>query len=96
MTDLKFFMGLFTLISSAEEEMGISNLSDKDKLVLQAFWDHKDENNSFDITYEKFCQLIGTKTVSRSQYFKSIQKLIDADLICKLGSVRSHKFKFLM
>ena len=96
MTDLKFFMGLLTLISSAEEEMGLSNLSDKDKLVLQAFWDHKDENKCFDMTYEKFCQLIGTKKVSRSQYFKSIQRLMDAELICKLGSVRSHQFKFLM
>ena len=96
MTDLKFFMGLLTLISSAEEELGISNLSDKDKQVLQTFWDQKDANHSLDMTYEKFCELIGTKTVSRSQYFKSIQKLMDAKLICKLGSVRSHKFQFFM
>ena len=96
MTDLKFFMGLLTLISSAAEEMGISNLSYKDKQVLQTFWDHKDANNSVDMTYGEFCQLIGADVVSRSQYFKSIQKLIDAELICKSGSIRSHKFKFLI
>ena len=96
MTDLKFFMGLFTLISSAEEELGINNLSNKDKQVLKAFWDCRDSNNGIDITYDQFSQLIGTNAISRSQYFKSIQNLIDAKLICKVGSVRSHKFKFLM
>ena len=96
MTDLKFFMGLLALISSAEEEMGLRNFSQKDKEVLQTFWDHKNVDNSIDITYDQFCQLIGTNKVSRSQYFKSIQKLLDANLICKEGSVRSHKFKFVI
>ena len=96
MTDLKFFMGLLTLISSAEEEMGLRNFSQKDKQVLQTFWDHKHADNSIDITYDRFCQLVGTTAVSRSQYFKSIQKLIDAKLICKVGSPRSHKFKFVL
>ena len=96
MTDLKFFMGLLTLISSAEEELGMSNLSDKDKKVLQTLWDQKDTYNNVDITYDKFCHFIGPDTVSRSQYFKSIQKLIDAKLICKVGSPRSHKFQFVL
>ena len=96
MTDLKFFMGLLTLISSAEEELGLRNFSQKDKQVLQAFWDHKNADNSINITYAQFCEHIGSNSVSRSQYFKSIQKLLDAKLICKVGSVRSHTFKFVI
>ena len=96
MTDLKFFMGLFTLLSSAEEELGLSNFSQKDKKVLHALWNHKDRDNSIDVTYDVFCQLVGNNAVSRSQYFKSIQRFQDAKLIYKIGTARSHKYKFNM
>ena len=94
MTDLKFFMGLLTLLSSAEEELGLSNFSQKDKKVLHALWNQKDSDNRVDVTYDQFCQLVGRNAVSRSQYFKSIQRLQDAKLICKIGTARSHKYKF--
>ena len=94
MTDIKFFMGLLTLLSSTEEELGLSNFSQKDKKVLHALWNHKGNDNSVDVTYDEFCQLVGKNAVSRSQYFKSIQKLQNAKLIYKIGTARSHKYQF--
>ena len=95
MTDLKFFMGLLKLISSAEEELGLENLTQKDRQVLQVFWSHKDASGEIDMTYETFCQRQGHSKTSRAQYFKSIQKLVESEMIQRLGSARSHKFKFL-
>ena len=37
MTDIKFFMGLLTLMSSAEEELGLSNFLKKIKKFYMRF-----------------------------------------------------------
>lgn len=95
MTDLKFFMGLLTLVTSAEEELGLQGLSQKDKQVLQALWTQKDNTQCIDMTYETFCQLSDQTSISRSQYFKSIQKLLEKHLIERVGTPRSHTFKFV-
>ena len=75
MTDLRFFMGLLDLVSSAEEELGLNGLSQKDKQVLKVFWDSKDINNEVNLTYQEFCQRHAFAIISRAQYFKSIQKV---------------------
>lgn len=95
MTDLKFFMGLLELASSAEEELGISSLTAKDKQILQLFWNNKNTDHVVDMTYEKYKRQAGNSAASRSQYFNWIKKMLALNVLEKIGTPRSHNYKFV-
>lgn len=88
---------LYDLIQSAEEELGLKGLTEKDKLVLKKIIQHIDEDNNFKITYKQIKDDLSTKdnNLSRSQFFKSLSTLIKRKIIFKIGNKRSSNFKFL-
>ena len=94
MTDLKFFIGLLELVSSAEQELGFVALSEKDKQLLKIFWENKDTENVVNVTYEALVKSNKDVIFSKSQYYKSLKKLIDHKIIERSGSSRSHTFVF--
>lgn len=87
---------LYDLIQSAENELGISGLTEKDKLVLKHVIKSIDSNNNVKITYSQMKEKLSKNKdyISRAQFFKSISTLIDKKIISKIGLSRSSSFKF--
>ena len=87
---------LYDLIQSAEKELGLSGLTEKDKLVLKQVIKSIDSNNNVKITYKQMKEKLSKNKddISRAQFFKSISTLIDKKIISKIGLNRSSSFKF--
>ena len=95
---LNSYANLIDLLSSAEEELGLQNLTKVDKIILKELI--KNSNNNFEVklTYKKLEKNLSENklSVSRSQFFKTISRLIKEKIICKEGLNRSSTFKFII
>ena len=88
---------LYDLIQSAEEELGLTGLTQKDKMVLKQIIHNIDKNNNVKMTYKQIREMLNKKenNISRAQFFKSLSILIDKKVISKIGLGRSSSFKFI-
>ena len=85
---------LYDLIQSAEKELGLKGLTEKDKLVLKQIIDNIDENNNIKITYKQTKETLSKNgtNISRAQFFKSLSTLVEKRVISKIGLTRSSFF----
>lgn len=98
MSSLKFYLGLIRLVDNAAIELGLSELTYSDRLVLIALWDSADKaNGEVKLTFEAFSETVNQNEVlvSRSQFFKSINQLLDKGVIKRIGGVRDASYVFL-
>ena len=88
---------LYELIQSAEEELGLTGLTQKDKIVLRQIIHNIDKNNNVKITYKQIREKLNKKdnNISRAQFFKSLSILVKKKVISKIGLGRSSSFKFI-
>ena len=88
---------LYELIQSAEEDLNLTGLTQKDKLVLKQIIDNMDKNNNIKITYKQIREKLNKKdnNISKAQFFKSLSILVDKKVISKIGLGRSSSFKFV-
>ena len=88
---------LYELIQSAEEELGLTGLTQKDKIVLKQIIHNIDKNNNIKMTYKQITQKLNSKdnSISRAQFFKSLSILVNKKVISKIGLGRSSSFKFI-
>ena len=88
---------LYELIQSAEEELGLTGLAQKDKIVLKQIIHNIDKNNNVKITYKQIREKLNKKdnNISRAQFFKSLSILVEKKIISKIGLGRSSSFKFI-
>ena len=95
---LNAYANLIDLLTSAEEELGLQNLTNVDKIILKELIKNSDTNFEVKFTYKKLEESISKNklSVSRSQFFKSISRLIEEKIICKDGLNRSSTFKFII
>ena len=93
---LNALANLYELIQSAEKELGLKDLTEKDRLVLQVIINNIDENNTVKIKYKTIQKklVITENNISRSQFFKSLSTLISKKIISRIGLERSSHFKF--
>ena len=89
------FANLFDLLQDAEEELGIENLTNKDKLILREIISNKNEDNLVNLKYSFVKENFKRKSIniSRAQFFKSISTLLKKKIILKVGLERSCMFK---
>ena len=85
---------LYDLIQSAEKELGLKGLTEKDKLVLKQIIDNIDENNNIKLTYKQTKEMLSKNgtNISRAQFFKSLSSLVEKRVISKIGLTRSSIF----
>ena len=96
MTKLRFFLGLVRQLESASIELGLGSLTDSDRIVLIALWDVVDKKTyQSNLGYDRFAEMTEKQeiVVSRSQFFKSINKLEDLKLITRVGGSRSGTYQ---
>ena len=96
MSTLKFFLSLIRLIDSTTNDLGLGSLTDSDRVVLLALWNEVDEKTSHSsLSFDLFAQRTKEQdtVVSRSQFFKSLKKLEDLELIKRVDGVRSATYK---
>ena len=96
MSTLKFYLGLIKLIDSTSKELGLDSLTDSDRQVLNMLWEVADQNSAkASLSYEVFSDSAIAKgiKVSRSQFFKSLKKLEDVELIKRVEGLRSSTYQ---
>ncbi len=95
MSSLRFFLDLIRLIDSTARELGVDGLTDSDRQVLNTLWKVADQNSGeATLSYERFVENeIETGSVSRSQFFKSLKKLEECNLITRVAGPRSSRYR---
>lgn len=96
MSTLKFFLSLIRLIDSTTNDLGLGSLTESDRVVLLALWNEIDEKTSHaSLSFDLFAQRAKEQdtVVSRSQFFKSLKKLEDLELIKRVDGARSATYK---
>lgn len=96
MSTLKFYLGLIKLIDSTSRELGLDSLTDSDRQVLNMLWEVADQNTAkAALSYESFVETAQLRdiNVSRSQFFKSLKKLEDVQLIKRVEGPRSSTYQ---
>ena len=98
MNKLKHFLGLVRLVADATDELGLTELTPSDKVVLLGLWEAQSgEFEPFHITFEKFVELNPDEHggISRAQFYKSLKKFEMFYLIERIGSSRSSRYAFV-
>lgn len=95
---LDAFLNLYQLLQNAEQELGIENLSKKDKIILTEIIKLSKKNESIFLNYNIFRKTLSQKQlkISRAQFFKSLSNLIRKNMIVKIGLGRSGTFKLIL
>jgi len=91
----KLYMSLLQLTNKASEELNVSSLTNTDKDVLLHIWNATHEGQEYFISnYKKLPDKL--KDISKSQFYKSIKKLLDEGIIEKVGSERSGTYQMII
>ena len=95
MDKFKLYMSLLQLTNKAAEELNVSSLTNTDKDVLLHIWNATHEGHEdFISNYEELPDTL--QDISKSQFYKSIKKLLDEDIIEKVGSERSGTYQMII
>lgn len=95
MSSLRFFLDLLQFIDSSARELGVDGLTESDRQVLNTLWKVADHNSGeASLSYERFMDNeIEAGSVSRSQFFKSLKKLEESNLISRVAGPRSSSYR---
>ena len=98
MRDISFFVSLLKLLDETAEVLGLEHLTEADRIVLQMLWlaAEQKRNNTFKMSYKKLHNLLGFDgpSISRAQFYKTIQSLEDAGSISRIKGSRSGQYVF--
>ena len=93
MVNLKIYIAMLKLAQDASLELGLDGLSKTDQIIMTTLYKNFSDEE-FSITYDQCLSLLNNSNISKTQFYKSIKKLIDENIIEKVGPQRSHKYKF--
>ena len=95
-SDLSTYLALLKLVDDTSKDLHLSHLTASDKNVLLALTSFADKNNQVEgFTYNRYCQIAGEdNSVSRAQFFKSIDVLLASKIVMKIGLPRAATFAF--
>ena len=90
-TNLSTYLSLLKLVDDTSRELSLSHFTHSDKNVLLALTSFVDKNNQAEgFTYIRYCQIVGEdNSVSRAQFFKSINVLLASRIVMKIGLPRA-------
>ena len=98
MTDLKMFVGFLKMTEKVAYDLGLSDLTQSDRMILTMLWEkYAEQPEGFSLLFEEFsesCEKEGF-SISKAQYYKSMRQLLATGLIKKLGGDRSHRYMFM-
>ena len=100
MADLRMFVGILKLADSAAQELGLRNLTPTDKTVLLSLWEVMEksghQNKQFKITFDDFVEIYAQDDfkISKAQFYKSLNRLIETNYLERIGTVRSAVYAF--
>jgi len=93
-SDFSSYIALLKLVDDASKSIGLSHLTSADKHLLLALCSFADKSNeAHNFTYAAYCDSVEQGAcVSRAQFFKSLNVLLEAKAISKLGLQRSASY----
>lgn len=96
--DLSFFVSLLTVLDETAEALGLSNLSESDKVILQAMWLAASGNKGieFRFSHSKLNRVLKERglSFSRAQFYKTVNLLEQNGVVIKSGGQRSSLYIF--
>ena len=97
MHDLKIFVGFLKITEEVASDLGLSNLTPSDRVILTILWEkYAGQPEGFSLLFNEFsetCKKEGI-SISKAQFYKSIRQFLASGLIKKLGGDRSHHYIF--
>lgn len=84
---------MLKLLNDTATELGFQNLTINDKIVLTCLYRAYSEDE-FSLKYNEFTRISEYSKLSKSQFYNSIKKLVSLNILEKIGSSRSHTYKF--
>ena len=98
MTDLKMFVGFLKITEEVASDLGLSDLTPSDRMILTILWEkYAEQPEGFSLLFDEFsesCEKEGI-SISKAQFYKSMRQFLASGLIEKLGGDRSHRYMFL-
>ena len=92
MEKLQFYVSLLQLANIATEDFNISDLTSSNKDILPHIWNETHEGkDDYSANYNDL--LMHLKGISKSQFYKSIKKLMNKGLVIKVGTERSATYR---
>jgi hypothetical protein len=98
MSSDRFYVGLIKMLNQAEVELDIADLTESDRNVLLLLWESSHPNTlEVYANYESYTVLAAKMNmkISRPQFFKSLRRLVEFELIKRIGSPRSGHFQLV-
>ena len=96
MSDLKSYFNVVNLLLHAEKNMGLDSMTESDREILLSMW-NKSNNGKSDlkITYEDLPNE-DQINVSRAQFYKTLRKATDLQILERIGTPRSATYRWLL
>ena len=96
-SNLKTYLGLLRFIDDASKDLGLQRLTPADKHILLALSKFVDETgNANGFTYATYCKAVEEdEHVSRAQFFKSLDNLLEINIVSRTGAGRSSNYALL-
>ncbi|NBX07159.1 MAG: hypothetical protein EBR12_03605 [Proteobacteria bacterium] len=90
MTDLKMFVGFLKITEEVASDLGLSDLTPSDRMILTILWEkYAEQPEGFSLLFDQFSESCEKEGISISSQF------LASGLIKKLGGDRSHRYMFL-
>lgn len=93
-SDFASYLALLRLVDDASKDLGLSHLTASDKHVLLVMTEFAGKNHvAGGFTYAKYCDLVEQdEVVSRAQFFKSLDRLLSANIIMRKSPGRKANY----
>ena len=93
-SDFASYLALLRLVDDASKELGLSHLTASDKHVLLVMTEFASTDHFVEgFTYAKYCDVVAPdKVVSRAQFFKSLDRLLGANIVKRTSMGRKANY----
>ena len=93
-SDFASYLALLRLVDDASKDLGLSHLTASDEHVLLVMTEFADKDHfASGFTYAKYCGLVTRdKAVSRAQFFKSLDRLLGANIVTRTSPGRKANY----
>jgi hypothetical protein len=90
MTDLKMFVGFLKITEEVASDLGLSDLTPSDRMILTILWEkYAEQPEGFSLLFDEFsesCEKEGI-SISKAQFYKSMRQFLASGLLYVSGRV---------
>ena len=93
--NLKLYFNFLRLLLDEQNRLGLNHLTESDRRVLLVLWEMSNNGkDEFRVTYKKCLALLGEQFISKAQFYQTIKKAIEIEMLIRKDSSRTGRYKF--